>query len=281
MTEAKNPGTTSGWTRFWDRGGWWKALALIAVYLLLYELAGLAIGAIWGDQVDAENILATPQSIFFGIAAPIIVGAILLVLFAISVGWLKPLFSKQPIAGRWWMWIAPAVVLVAAALRIAGTDWSRYSVDVVVTLFATGLVIGFAEELATRGLAVTLLRKAGYTERVVMLLSSLLFALMHSVNLITGQPLPTVLLTMVFTFVFGVAMYLSLRVTGNLIWPILLHAITDPTTLLVAGGVDTATGEVSPLGSFAGNATWAYLVITIVAIFLVRGRVIDRQHALD
>jgi membrane protease YdiL (CAAX protease family) len=267
---------SNAWTRFWDRGGWWKALALVAVYLVLYELAGLAIGTIFADQIDSENVLATPQSIFFGIAAPIIVGAILLLVFAWSVGWLRPLFSKQPIAGRPWMWIAPAVVVVAAILRIVGTDWSSYTVGVVVTMFATGLAIGLAEELATRGLSVTLLRKAGYSERIVMLLSSLLFALMHSVNLLT-QPLPNVLLTMFFTFVFGVAMYLTLRVTGNLIWPILLHAITDPTTILATGGVDTAAGEIDPLVVYAGYSTWVYLIITIVAIFLVRGRVVDRK----
>jgi CAAX protease family protein len=264
---------SNAWTRFWDRGGWWKALGLVVVYLVLYELSGLAISTIFADQIDAENLLATPQSIFFGIAAPIIVGAVLLLGFAASVGWLKPLFSKQPIAGRPWMWIAPAVVVVAATLRIAGTDWSRYTTGVVVTIFATGLAIGLAEELATRGLAVTLLRKAGYSERIVMLLSSLLFALMHSVNLISGQPVTTVLVTMGFTFVFGVAMYLTLRVTGNLIWPILLHAVTDPTTILATGGVDAAAGEISPLATYAAFSTWVYLILTIVAIFLVRGRV--------
>jgi uncharacterized protein len=267
---------SNAWTRFWDRGGWWKAVGLIAVYLLLYELSGLAISTIFIDQIDTENILATPQSIFFGIAAPIIVGAILLLLFAWSVGWLKPLFSKQPIAGRPWMWIAPAIVLVAAALRIAGTDWSSYTAGVVLTMFATGLAVGLAEELATRGLAVTLLRKAGYSERIVMVLSSLLFALMHSVNLFT-QPVVNVLLTMGFTFVFGVAMYLTLRVTGNLIWPILLHAITDPTTFLATGGVDATTGEISPLVNYAGYSTWIYLILAIVAIFLVRGRVVERK----
>lgn len=46
----------------------------------------------------------------------------------------------------------------------------------------TGLCIGLAEELVTRGLTVNLLRRAGYGEKAVILLSSLIFALMHSVN---------------------------------------------------------------------------------------------------
>ena len=43
--------------------------------------------------------------------------------------------------------------------------------------------------------------------------------------------LPT-LIQLVYTFAFGICMYLTLRVTGNLIWPILLHASADPSTFL-------------------------------------------------
>ena len=39
----------------------------------------------------------------------------------------------------------------------------------------------------------------------------------------------------VYTFFFGIIMYLALRLTGSLIWPILLHASTDPTLFLFGG----------------------------------------------
>ena len=110
-----------------------------------------------------------------------------------------------------------------------------------------------------------------------MLLSSLIFALLHATNVLSGQPITTVAVTMAFTFVFGVAMYLTLRVTGSLVWPMLLHAVTDPSTILAAGGVDSGTGTVSPLAGLAGASTYVYLVLTIVAIFAVRGRVRPRD----
>ena len=50
-----------------------------------------------------------------------------------------------------------------------------------------------------------------------MVISSLVFALLHSANVLSGLPILTVALTVVFTFGFGVLMYLTLRVTGNLI----------------------------------------------------------------
>lgn len=275
--ESASP-SESAWRRFWNRGGWWKALLAALVYLALYLGAGQLVGLLFGSQLDTKNPLADVQSVFFGIALPILIGSVLLIVFAASLGWLRELFGRQPIRGRGWMWIAPAVVLVTAGLRIAGTDYASYSAGVVVTVYATGLFIGFAEELITRGIAVDLLRRRGYSERVVMVLSSVIFALMHSTNVLSGQAPLTVGVTMVFTFVFGVAMYLTMRVTGSLIWAMLLHAVTDPTTLLAAGGVDTTGGApISPLAATAGLSTWVYLLLTVVALFAVRGRVRPRE----
>jgi hypothetical protein len=46
-------------------------------------------------------------------------------------------------------------------------------------------------------------------------------------------------------------MYLALRVTGNLIWPILLHASTDPTIFLHGSyPVSNAFSLISTTGSF-------------------------------
>ena len=70
-----------------------------------------------------------------------------------------------------------------------------------------------------------------------MVISSLVFALLHSANVLSGLPILTVALTVVFTFGFGVLMYLTLRVTGNLIWPMLVHGLYDPTLFLATGGI--------------------------------------------
>ena len=216
---------------------------------------------------------------FFGLLLPVAFGSIVLLAFAASLRWLPELFGRQPVAGRWWMWIAPVVVVTAAVLRAAGTDWSAYSVQVVVLTFVAGLFIGLSEELLTRGIAVNLLRRGGYSERVVMLLSSLLFALLHSANILSGQPVSTVLATMGFTFLYGIAMYLTMRVTGSLIWPILLHAITDPTTFLATGGLDSSVGQLSPLVTLAGLSVAAYAVLALVSVIFVRGRAVKAERA--
>lgn len=263
----------SGWKRFWNRGGWWKALLAAAVYLAFYVSLSFPISAWFGQYVDADNVLATPASVFFGLALPILIGAIVLLCFIGSLGWFREIFGRQPVAGRWWMWIAVALLVIPIGLRVAATSWSEYSVGVVLTMLATGLCIGIAEELITRGIAVNLLRRAGHGERTVMVLSSLIFALLHTVNAFT-QPLLNVALTVAYTFGFGVMLYLVLRVTGHIIWPILVHAATDPTTFLATGGVDAAgkTSGSESLIALAGVFNFIYIAAAIVAIFLVKGK---------
>ncbi|XPP26388.1 MAG: type II CAAX prenyl endopeptidase Rce1 family protein [Leucobacter sp.] len=269
----------SRWHRFWNRGGWWKALAVAVVYLALYEGLGLLLRVPFGHLVDSENILATPASVFFGLALPILLGGIILLVFVWALGWFREIFGRQPIRGSWWMWIAVAVLLIPILLRLVGTDWTAYSLSVVLTLLITGLCIGLAEELLARGLAVNLLRRAGYGEKAVMLLSSLIFALMHSVNAF-NQPILNVALTVVYAFTFGIMMYLLLRVTGSIIWPMLVHAATDPTTMLATGGVDAhgATSGSEGLISLAGGFDLVYIVLAIVAIIFVKGKVHPDRH---
>lgn len=267
LMEAESP-----WQRFWNRGGWWKAVLAAAVYLGLYMGAGKVTSALFSAYIDPTDPLADPATIFFGTALPIIIGSIILVAFASSLKRLPKLFGGQPVAGRGWMWIAPIVVVGTALMRVLGTDFSQYSVGTVLTIFATGALIGFGEELLTRGIAVDLLRRAGYTERMVMLFSSVIFSLLHLANLISGQSLAQVLPTVLFTFVFGVAMYLTMRVTGSIVWAMILHAITDPTTMLATGGIDNINAHVSTLVALSQQSLPIYIVLAIVAAFIVKGR---------
>jgi len=119
-----------------------------------------------------------------------------------------------------------------------------------------------------------MLRRAGYGEKAVMVLSSLLFGLLHATNLVSGQEVVAVAVTVVYAFGFGTMMYLSMRVTGSIVPAILLHAATDPTTILATGGIDThgANAGAEALNGLAGIFNWAFIAVAILAIFLVSGR---------
>ena len=272
----------SPWVAFWNRGGLWRAVLFAAVYLGLYLGAGWVAGQLFGDSVDAENVFATAQSVFVALTLPLVVGSLLLAAFVFSVGWFKPLFARQPIAGRWWMWIAPVVIVASIVLRFLGIPYRDYGVSVVLVTLATGLLIGFAEEILTRGIVVKMMRDAGHGEWIVMVVSSLIFALLHSANILSGMAAVTVVLTVVYTFGFGVCMYLTLRVTGNLIWPMLVHGMYDPTLFLATGGVDKVNEDAAPntFLTLASPVNFAVIAIGVLGLILVRGRALRTPDQL-
>lgn len=262
---------TSVWKRFWERGGWWKGLIAAAVYYGLYQLASVALAPLVGPLLGGP---ADPQTILFAYALPIAVGGVILVVFLLSVGWLKELFAPQPIRGGWWMWIAVAVVLLFNILRFASTDYGTAGLGFVGAWLLAGLFIGFAEEVLTRGIVVNVMRKAGHPEIAVALVSSAIFAALHAGNLFTGQALFPTLLQLGYTFAFGMCMYLALRVTGNLIWPILLHASTDPSIF-----IQTSFPAASPLAAIAAFGNIPVIIFGLIAIIFIRGRVEAKQAA--
>jgi uncharacterized protein len=261
-------------TRFWDRPSGWKALLLVVGYLVFYLAVGQLIGLLAGDDITQETLLDSPRTVFVALVLPIGIGALGLLAFAWWAGWLAELFARQPVRGRGWMWVGPAVVGAAIVGHLIATDWDDWSGGQLAMLVVLGVCIGVAEELATRGLAVKILRDAGHGERFVAVISSLLFALMHTVNLLTGMTASTVAFTVIYTFCFGMCMYLAMRVTGTLWAAIVLHGLTDPSTFLASGGVDQ---DVSGGSTGAGDvlalvATLLLLLVGVAAVFLVRGR---------
>ncbi len=263
----------SGWRAFWNRGGWWKALIVVVVYAVVYQFLPLLFAPLFAD-VKGQGLLDSPGSVLAGFGFAVILGSAVLLAFSWTLGWLpRPLFTRQPVSRSWWMWIAPALALLPILLRLIGIDWGRYGAAVVAVTMISGLFVGLAEELLFRGLVVSLLRKAGHREWSVAAVSSLFFALMHSTNIFMGQAITTVGFTVLYTFCFGVLMYLTMRVTGNLIWAVILHGLTDPTGFLAVGGIDENTaGTTNPALGLVAPTTYLLLLGALVLLIFIRGQ---------
>ena len=260
----------SGWAAFWGRGGFLRAVLFLLVYIALYTGASFLSGAVSGDRIDPDDLFSSASSVFFALTLPLVIGSVVLALFLTSVRWWRPVFFPGKVSPRRWMWIAPVLVVIPIVLRLIGIDYGRYASGVVAVSLFSGLFIGFAEEVLTRGIVVKMLRDAGRSEYAVMLLSSLLFALLHTVNLLSGLSAATVAVTVFYTFTFGIVMYLTLRVTGSLVWPIVLHALFDPTQFLALGGIDTSTsGSSNTFLTLAIPFNIFFIVFALVALFLV------------
>lgn len=280
-TEGSDMAEKNATNGFWNRGGWWKAVLVTAGYLAIYLGISELVGFTLGHLIEPGGPLASVTNVLILLALPIGAGAVVIVVFLAVLGWLKPMFARQPIAGRPWMWIAVAVVAYPIVLRFVGIDYGSFAPGVVIVTLLTGLLIGIAEELVTRGTGVTLLRRGGYSERVVAVLSSTLFALMHLINAIGSGFSLTIAILLIYTFCFGICMYLVMRVTGSIVWAIVMHGLTDPTLFLATGGVDTAaTGAQNIWLTIAATGNWAVIVFGLIALFLIRGRVGRQSNEL-
>lgn len=282
---ASAPAATgaNGWQRFWNRGGWWRAVLMAVIYIAAFNLAGLALRPLVGGLADADDIFATPISAFIAIGLQPLFGSILLLIIAATLGWLpRPLFGRQPVPRKWWFWLGPIFVLVPIVFHFFGIEYARYGVAVVIAVLVAGLFVGFSEEFLTRGMVIVMLRRHGYREWAVMALSSAIFASLHFSNLFTGQGISTVGPTVVYTFAFGICMYATLRVGGSLVWPIVLHTLTDPTTILASGGIDDGThASVNSANVVALVGTIAYVLWAVVLLIVTRGDAQGRADAAE
>ena len=271
LTQANHE---TGLRGFLNRGGVWRLVLILVAYLAIYLGAGWFASLVSGHYTD-DALLSSVGSVFFQVTLSLLIGAAVLLAFSRYMGWTSELFGRQPIYRSRWMWIAPIIVVLPIILRLFGIDWGLHGFDLVAFLLVTGLLIGFVEELLYRGVSVKMLRAGGHGEWVVAAVSSLFFALSHTTNLLGGQPISTVAPTIGYTFAFGVLMYLTMRVTGFLLAAIILHGLTDPTTILAVGDIDKVATGSSATGvlAIAGLATFLLIVSGYVLLIFIRGKV--------
>jgi uncharacterized protein len=95
-------------------------------------------------------------------------------------------------------------------------------------LIAIGvLIVGFAEEVATRGLLIAGPRDAGWSDVTIHLMSTGVFAVLHGVNALCGQSVRMTLVQVGMSFLAGTVLYVTRMSTGTLLACIALHALWD------------------------------------------------------
>lgn len=236
----------------------WIGLAIyvgyVSVVFAAQSLSGISYPAL------GEN----GANLFLGVGVSLIIGAILLAITTSLSGWWRPALFEQTRAHHRWPIIAAVLMVIALVFNLATTDWSSYDS----AFFAASVVlilVGFTEELATRGLLLTALR-ARLAEVWVWFLTSALFGLMHLVNIATGQDLATTLQQVAFAFCGGTVFYIVRRVTGTLVWAMVLHGLWDFSTFAVGHGTP------GPLAAVGGTINFIAMVFALVAVgFVIRG----------
>jgi membrane protein insertase Oxa1/YidC/SpoIIIJ len=106
---------------------------------------------------------------------------------------------------------------------------------------------------------------------------------MHSINLFSGAAPLVVAITVFYALGFGVLMYLSMRVSGFLIVAIVLHSLTDPTTILATGGLDEAASDAAQNALLTAASPFNFVIMFagLIMLIFIRGRVPGRQQASE
>jgi membrane protease YdiL (CAAX protease family) len=261
---------------FLNRGGFWPLLLVVAVYFAIYLPTGKVVANLADRSYSDDALLSSVGTVFVQLTAALVVGSIVLIAFTTLMGWNAEIFGRQPIYRSRWMWLAPPIVLIPIILHVLATDWGGPAFSVVLLILATGALIGFSEELLYRGIAVKMLRSGGHREWSVAAISSVMFALSHSLNIFSGEPARTVAFTVLYTVAFGALMYLSMRVVGFIWAAMVLHGLTDPTTILSTGGLPGAVEDSGLDGLTALTSGFTLFVMIpagIIMLFFIRGKV--------
>lgn len=233
---------------------WWIGVLVWAVYAVLVLVVGILSG------VPYTAIGNSASTLWRGAVLFLVCGAALLVVVTSILGWWRGALFEKSVSRHKWPIIAPALMALVVLIALSvGVEWGRVDIAYFVPLLVLGILVGFNEELLTRGLLLVGLR-ASLREPWVWFVTSALFGLMHAANLFVGAPLPGTLQQIGLAFLGGTGFYIVRRVTGNLIWAMLLHGAWDFTTFASGHAASKYADLVLVIGTVAQ-------VLALVVVF--------------
>lgn len=232
-----------------ERHPYWFVAMLEIIVIAVYLLAGtIAFVADFSNQALAGLANSTLS---------------LLVIGALSaLGWWRAVGFRQPTHLRDLLFFLPILLPVLINLTV-GLDVPE--LVMFTQLLALALLIGFAEEAIFRGLMLNALKPRGLWQAAIM--TSLLFGLSHSLNLLSGKSGFEILIQIGYALAVGFA-FAALALKKGLLWPlIIVHALINFTGFI---GKDTLP------------AFWDTLAgIAITFLFMSYGLFLMRQPSAE
>ena len=247
---------------------------LITVGLAIGYMAIVAI--VWAVLgVDYNTVGDSTSNIVKGIVVPVALSAVFLAAATSYLGWWGPALHESARAPKW-LWAVPVLMfLPGLGSLLGGFGPADRSTGYLLALSVGTLLVGFGEEMLTRGTGLVGLR-GGFGEAGAWFFSCLIFGLVHALNLFYGQALGPTVQQIGLAFIAGSVLYVTRHVAGTLIVCMLLHAWIDFTTLAFS---HAAVDAKSPFVALSFLQFGAFILAVIgVVVLLRRARRQGRPH---
>ena len=230
----------------------------LMIVLTEIKLENLLTGSIGYQAAFYIRIALTQGLVAFGAA---------FMLFKLSILRSAGLTKPVPTKSLWLVWPIIIMAVLNGFSLLDGTmkiDFSWPTVDLLFLL--APITTGFVEELVCRGFILTImLDKYGTTKKGVykaVLLSSVLFGLLHFMNLLTGRGTFVQVGSQVLYAIFLGVFFSAIFIRCKSLWPaIIAHAVFD-----FMGSVQEIAIGSTFNNTMGGNATWQSALISLAIL---------------
>jgi len=231
-------------------------------YLFVGVLEATIVGAFIVAGVLTRR-LGLPQDALYWIGFVIL--TVISVVLLTRLRWWKEV-GFRPLGEYRLLWL-PALPLIVTLIEFSFGGGRLVRGTVVLFMLGLTVLNGFAEEVFYRGLMLRALVPKGIWRALVV--TSLIFAFTHSMNVLTGWSPERVLWQLCYSFAFGFGWAAFALRTGT-IWPlILIHFLNNFFSLSRSGSV-IQSGDVSTVSRC--------IMLFYTVAFIVYGVLVTRSH---
>ncbi len=249
-------------------------LVLIVGFVIILYIFPKGIAALFGafgTELSARNP-ATKYSMGIGVR---MIGMLVFVPIMMHLNNLKGFTYKIDKKGLLLSWLFYVYILANLEIGSMGS----VTPFLIVLMIAEGFAIGFYEEILFRGILLRqLMSSLGEGRRntiLAIVASSVLFGLVHLINLQSGASAVSVCAQVCYTFMMGIAFsVLFLRTNRNLVWCGILHSLYDIAEgfgdlAAVSAASEAIQGQTANVSTYAFNLM-LFLPLLLYSIFLMR-----------
>jgi membrane protease YdiL (CAAX protease family) len=229
----------------------------IAIWLTYSTLAG---ALQFRSGIPYTEWFSTAGNAFQTAVVPLSLGGLALLAFTLWSRWDCVWSDPVRLRCTGLMKLSMLAWMAVIALRLVGISWSTVPPALLLAILATGVGVGFAEELLFRGLFLRCLRQGGRSEATAAIWTGVCFGLFHIPNMFMGMGWFGAI-QVVLAALSGILLYVFRRCTG-LIWPAMAaHGLWDISTFL-------AGGHAQPWLSLASVAAQGVFVVLGLLVYV-------------